>query len=81
MRNTNMQERIQHFGIWIKKSEKNKINRENYAVINKCNSVWSPSTPARYSDPQERKKYFEDNECTLYCDSYCEELQEKCLIN
>lgn len=26
-----MEERLQHFGVWIKKSEKNKISREHYA--------------------------------------------------
>ena len=33
-------ERIQHFGVWIKKSEKNKLTRENYAIIDKNSSTW-----------------------------------------
>lgn len=75
------QESIQHFGVRIKKSEKNKLSRENYAIIDKRSSIWTPSTPSRYSDPEKRRKYFEDEECRVYSDSYCEEHQEKCLIN
>lgn len=75
------QERILHFGVWIKKSPKNKLSREYYAIIDKKSSIWMPSTPSRYSDPEKRKKYFEDEECRFYCDSYCEEWREKCLIN
>ena len=72
---------IQHFGVQIKKSAKNKIARENYAIIDKRNSTWTPNTPSRFLDPQKRRKYFEDEECRVYSDSYCEEHQEKCLIN
>lgn len=75
------QERFQHFGVWIKTSERNKLSRENYAIIDKKSSIWMPSTPARYSDPETRKKYFEDEECKIYCDSYCNEWREKCLVN
>ena len=72
---------ILHFGVRIKKSENNKIARENYAIIDKKSSIWTPSTPSRYSDPEKRRKYFEDEECRVYSDSFCEEHQEKCLIN
>ena len=72
---------IQHFGVRIKKSEKNKITRENYAIIDKRNSTWTPSTPSLYCRSGECKKYFEDEECRIYNDSFCEEWQEKCLIN
>jgi len=72
---------MQHFGVCIKRSEKNKLSRENYAIIDKRSSVWTPSTPSRYSDPEKRRKYFEDEECRVYSDSYCQEHQEKCLIN
>ena len=77
----NSQEKIQHFGVWIKKGPKNKLTREHYAIIDKKSSIWTPSTPSRYSDSEKRKKYFEDEECKIYCDSYCEEWREKCLIN
>ena len=72
---------ILHFGVRIKKSENNKIARESYAIIDKKSSIWTPSTPSRYSDPEKRRKYFEDEECRIYSDSFCEEWQEKCLIN
>lgn len=72
--------KIFHLGVWIKKSENNKINRENYAIVDKRNSHWSPRTPSLYTD-ENRYKYFEDEECQFYSDLYCEEHQERCLIN
>lgn len=78
-------ERIQHFGVWIKKSEKNKISRENYAVINKKSSIWSHRIAkirkAMYKTDEDRKKEFDDEECRIYSDLFCDEWQEKCLIN
>lgn len=76
-----MSDKLLHFGVWIKKSPKNRISRENYAIIDKTCSIWMPSMPLRYADPEERKRYFEDVECRTYCDAYCEEWREKCLIN
>lgn len=76
-----MDGKIQHFGVWIKKSEKNRISRENYAVIDKNSSLWTPRTKFYYKTDEDRKKYYEDEECKIYNDSFCEELQEKCLIN
>lgn len=72
---------ILHFGVRIKKSDRNRLTRENYAIIDRRSSLWTPSTPSRYSDFEKRKKYFEDEECRIYSDSFCEEWQEKCLIN
>lgn len=76
-----MNDKLLHFGVWIKKSSKNTLTRENYAIIDKTSSVWMPSTQMRFSDSEERKRYFEDVECRIYCDTYCEEWREKCLIN
>ena len=76
-----MNGKIQHFGVWIKKSEKNRISRENYAVIDKNSSLWTPRTKFWYETDEARRKYYEDEECKIYNDSYCEERQEKCLIN
>lgn len=73
--------KIQHFGVFVRKSEGNKISRENYALIDKHNSIWTPNTPKWHSHADDWKKYFEDETCTVYNDSYCEELREKCLIN
>lgn len=74
-------ERIQYFGVWIKKSEKNKISRENYATIEKKNSMWSSKTKSYYKTVEERQKLYDDAECRIYSDSFCKEWQEKCLIN
>lgn len=43
-----MNGKIQHFGVWIKMSEKNRISRENYAVIDKNSSLWTPRTKFWY---------------------------------
>ena len=74
-------ERIQHFGVWIKKSEKNKLTRENYAIIDKKSSTWYSKRKLLYKTAEERKKYFDDEECKIYSDSFCVEWQKKCLIN
>jgi len=73
------QERIQHFGVWIKKSEKNKLSRENYAMIDKKSSNWSPKIGKLRQ--LYYKKDFDDEECKIYSDSFCIEWQKKCLIN
>ena len=75
------QEKIQYFGVWINRSDRNKLTRDNYAIIDKHSSIWTPGTPLRYADSEKRKKYFEDEECKIYNDAYCQIHQEKCLIN
>ena len=75
------QEKIQHFGVWIKKSEKNKLSRENYAVIDKKNSTWYSKLKFLYKTIEDRQKYFDDEECRIYSDSFCFEWRKKCLIN
>ena len=72
---------ILHFGVRIKKSENNKIARENYAIIDKKSSTWYSKRKLLYKTAEERQKYYDDEECRVYSDSYCEEHQEKCLIN
>lgn len=73
-------ERIKHFGVWLKKSDKNEISRENYAIIDKKSSTWYPSKSSYYT-AETRPDCFEDEECKFYTDSFCQEWQEKCLIN
>jgi len=51
-----MDDRTLHFGVWIKKSDKNRISRDNYAMI-------------------------DEKSIETYGLSFCEEHQEKCLIN
>ena len=70
-----MQEQIQHFGVWIKKSDKNRINRDTYAIIEKRSSIWTPSLGRerrlRYKTDEERKKFYDDDECKIYSNSFC----------
>ncbi len=79
------QEKIQHFGVWIIKSSKNKMSRENYAIIDKKSSTWSPKIgklrQSYYKTIEERKKDYDDEECKIYSDSFCIEWQKKCLLN
>ena len=75
-----MQEKIQHFGVLINKTEKNKISREHYAVIDKKSSTWYSKRKLLYKTAEERQKYYDDEECKIYSDSFCKEWQEKCLI-
>lgn len=79
------QERIQHFGVYINKSDKNKISRDNYAIIDKKSSTWSPKIAeirkSCYKTVDERKKRYDDEECKIYSDSFCEQWREICLIN
>ena len=78
-------ERIQHFGVQIKKSNKNKLTRETYAIIDKKSSLWSPRMgklqQSFYDTDDERKKDYDDEECKIYSDLYCARWKEKCLIN
>ena len=76
-----MQEKIQHFGVLINKTEKNKISREHYAVIDKKSSTWYSKRKLLYKTAEERQKYYDDEECKIYSDSFCKKWQEKCLIN
>ena len=77
--------KIQHFGVWIKKTPAMHINRENYATIDKISSTWSPRIGAllksSYKTAEERKKDYDDDECRIYSDEWCESHQEKCLKN
>lgn len=75
------QDKIQHFGVWIKKSDKNRISRDTYAVIDKKSSTWYSKRKLLYKTTEKRQLYFDDEECRIYSDSFCEEWQEKCLIN
>lgn len=77
--------KIQHFGVWIKKSPTNYISRENYAIIDKRNSHWKPAMvqfwKSVYKTPEELHKRYEDDECRFYTDALCERHRNDCLIN
>ena len=77
--------RINHFGIWLKNMPTLRISRENYAVIDKCNSLWRPGRvewyKKIYKDPKARKKVYDDEDCRFHSDNWCEEHRKNCLEN
>ena len=77
--------KIQHFGVWIKKTPTMQINRESYAPIDKISSTWSPRIgelrKSSYETVEKRKQYYDDDECKIYSDEWCEKHREKCLKN
>lgn len=74
---------IIHFGVKIKNNNL-KINRENYALIDKkVYNVPKNSFILNYykNNKSERDKIFEDEECTIYTDEWCNNHRDKCLEN
>lgn len=76
---------INHFGIWLKQGSVLRLTRENFAVINKQNSFWCESKVEcyrrLYPDLEVRRRFFDDDECRIYSDAWCEEWRDKCLTN
>ncbi|MDD7175201.1 MAG: GIY-YIG nuclease family protein [Clostridiales bacterium] len=81
-RNQNDSSKKKHIGIWITLGSKSRISREHYAEINKKSSLSTPQTAEYYrKHPDKRSELFEDEECSIYTDSYCERHRAKCLEN
>ena len=74
--------KIKRFGVWLKRSERNKLSRETYAQIDK-KVHHKPSLLLEYyaDNPTERKKIYGDEECTIYSDEWCAQHRQKCLEN
>ena len=76
---------IQHFGVWIKKTPTLYISRETYAIIDKRSSTWTPKIgklrKSCYKSVEDRQKVYDDEECKIYSDDFCEKHREKCLQN
>ena len=75
-----------HFGVKMKFSSSLKINRENYAAIDKKNSFWSRKNYER--NPEYYRRNYElfsgkyaDETCSQYSDKWCREHKEACLNN
>ena len=85
MDNKNTNGKIKHFGVWIKSTNSMRINRENYAVIEKRSSTWSPRIgklrKSYYQTVAERMEDYDDEECRVYSDKWCAEHRRKCLLN
>jgi len=75
---------IYHFGVHIKKKSTNKINRQDYAIINnKCTPLGFMAyfTPERKELMEQEIKIYTDSSRTKYTDEWCEAHREKCLQN
>lgn len=73
---------IVHFG--VKTQNKNLlINRDNYATIDKKVHFKKPQfiIDMYKDDPEKRKKTYDNEELTIYSDSWCLKHQEYCLKN
>ena len=85
MDNINKNEKIKHFGVWIKSTASICINRDNYAVVDKNSSTWSPRIGklrrSYYQTVAERMVDYDDDECRVYSDKWCVEHRRKCLLN
>lgn len=75
--------KIKHFGIWFTNDEKAKLNRENYAVIDKKvhSKVGTRMLDWYKKNPMERMKIYEDEQCTIYAGGWCIRHQQDCLKN
>lgn len=67
---------IEHFGVKVKDNNL-KINRDNYAIINKTNHHRDHIRP----EDRDNRKVFEDESCATYTDEYCMLYQKCCLEN
>ncbi|MBE6904169.1 MAG: GIY-YIG nuclease family protein [Ruminococcaceae bacterium] len=75
--------KIKHFGIWFDTNSNIKLNRETYAKIDKkVHLTVSPFFIEYYkNNPNERSKVYENEDCTLYSDSWCTQHKQNCLKN
>lgn len=73
--------KISHFGVNIKNSPKLQINRDTYATIDKRNHCNNEVYMLKTYQKEVLQKYYEDDECTIYTDDWCEQHRKKCLQN
>ena len=75
--------KVKHFGIWFDNDLTAKLNRETYALIDK--KVHQKPSPAllRFYEkhPAEHNRIYEDEQCTIYSDDWCEQHRQNCLKN
>ncbi len=70
-----------YFGVNIKEGPHNKLSRENYAIIDKENTTMEPAYMQRRYSEEEILKFYEDTDCLLYNDEWCDKHQKDCLAN
>lgn len=73
---------IEHFGVKIQRKNL-KINRENYALIDKKVHNKTPQfiIDSYKLEPEKRARIYDDEDCTIYSDAWCVKHQNDCLIN
>lgn len=73
---------IEHFGIKTK-NEHLYITRDEYAIIDKKvhNKLPNFILEDYKQNPEKRQKYYDNEECTIYSDSWCEKHKNDCLVN
>lgn len=73
---------IKHFGIKLKNNNLT-INKENYAIIDKKVHNKTPQfiIDSYKNELDKRKKIYDDENCTIYSDSWCMKHQKDCLLN
>lgn len=81
LKNANDPTKIKHFGVWITKNDRLRINRENYVRVNKKNTIGTSFYTKYYHENAEIYNMFEDASCTTYSDEWCEKFRQKCLAN
>lgn len=75
--------KTKHFGIWFNTNSNIKLNRDFYAKEDKKVHFKIPSFLIEYyrNNPDSRSAVYENEECTLYSDSWCEKHKQDCLKN
>ncbi len=73
---------IEHFGLKTK-NEHLYIARDEYAIIDKKVHNRLPNFILEYykHNPEKRKQYYDDEECTIYSDLWCNKHKSDCLVN
>jgi len=73
---------IEHFGIKTK-NERLYITRDEYAIIDKKvhNKLPNFILEDYKKNPEKRQKYYDNEDCTIYSDSWCEKHRADCLVN
>jgi len=73
---------VSHFGVKVKDNGL-KLARETYAIIDKKVHNPVPYFMREYysEHEEERMQYYDDIECTVYSDLWCQKHREDCLLN
>ena len=73
---------IEHFGIKTK-NEHLYITRDEYAIIDKKvhNKLPNFILEDYKQNPKKKQKYYDNEECTIYSDLWCEKHRTDCLVN